>query len=486
MLPKYVSKRAKNALQYRRLFSGSKERFFRSMRCKQDSPMSAIQLEAAQLAAQYEAELRLRQAASPDAIAHGDLQAAAAEHLRKLKHVPGSWYDRHATEEEAGLTELAADSAVGLDDFIEKQRDKGREGVGLETVPPAMRPKQLTPWTAEEKKQLAVIQTAAEALRKPKRRAPRYLSQVMDWYAVNRKGKADWDMTSREYKRIHARFLRVLEVIGDRETEGMNTARAINDGLEEYVYQEQERGVKGQSVDRTMCEALSAFRRVSKVFKLGWVIETPEVDDSDVAERGVLMPKEMELVLQRCLQEPDAVSAAILASVHSMIPTEVGRLAPDDILLSESIPYLRVQTGKSALRRRIVPIVVGLDVMRQSLPEAVEWIRSVKEPSATIKKRLQRWTGDKRHTLYWLRHTWNDWASAAQIDVLSQAFIGGWSIAMREARFSKRLTHYGAEGLEGDERLLALAQTQRKVLKRLIDAESALLGKASNVVPLRG
>lgn len=235
-----------------------------------------------------------------------------------------------------------------------------------------------------------------------------------------------------------------------------------------------------------MSEALSAFRRVSKVFKLGWVIETPEVDDSDVAERGVLMPKEMELVLQRCLQKPDAVSAVILATVHSMIPTEVGRLEPDDILLNESIPYLRVLTGKSALRRRIVPIVVGLDVMRHSLPEAVAWIRSRKEPSATINNRLQRWTGDKRYTLYWLRHTWNDWASAAQIDVLSQAFIGGWSIAMREARFSKRLTHYGAEGLEGDERLLALAQTQRKVMQRLIDAEAALLGKGSNVVPLRG
>jgi hypothetical protein len=115
----------------------------------------------------------------------------------------------------------------------------------------------------------------------------------------------------------------------------------------------------------------------------------------------------------------------------------------------------------------------------------VAWIRSRKEPSATINKRLQRWTGDERYTLYWLRHTWNDWASAAQIDVLSQAFIGGWSVAEREGRFSKRLTHYGAEGLEGDERLLALAQAQRKVMQRLIDAEAVLLGAQSNVVQLK-
>ena len=487
-LPKYVLKRSKNALRYHRRIKGTKEVFTRAMRSKQNSEASAIQLEAADLTAQYEAELRYRQAASPDALSHGDLERAAAEHLRKLELGAGTFYDRNTTEEEAGRNEVDADDAAGLNDFIEKQRDKGREGVGLETLPESLRPESLTPWTLEEQKKFAVIQTAAEALRKPRRRPPRYLSQVMDWYAVNRKakGKDNWDTSSREYKRIHARFFKVLAVIGDRETEGLHVARAINDGLEDYVYQERQRGgVKGQSVVRNLGETLSAFRRVSKVFKLGWVIETPEVDDSDVQERGVLMPKDMEAVLAHCLSEPDAVSAAILASIHSMIPTEVMRLEPDDILLNGTHPYLRLLTGKTTLRRRIVPIVVGLDVMRQSLPEAVAWIRSVKEPSATIKKRLQRWTGDERYTLYWLRHTWNDWASAAQIDVLSQAFIGGWSIATREAKFSKRLTHYGAEGLEGDERLLALAQAQRKVLKRLINAEAALLGKASNVVPLK-
>lgn len=485
-LPKHVSKRAKDALQYRRRISGSSEFFYRAMRSKQSSPASAIQREAAELTAMYEAELRYRQAAHPDAISDGDLERVVTEYIRKREREPGAFHDRHASEEEAGLIALDADSAMGLDDFLEAQRQKGREGVGLENLPASLRPEELTPWTAEEEKELAVIQRAAEALRKPKRRPPRYLSQVMHWYASNRKSKANWDTNSREFKRIHARFLKILEVIGDRETEGLHVARAINDGLEEYAYREQELGVKGQSVMRNMGETLSAFRRVSRLFKLGWVIEAPEVDDSGVEERGVLMPKEMEEVLAHCLKERDAVSAAILASIHAMIPTEVGRLEAEDILLNESVPYLRVQTGKTALRRRIVPIVVGLNVMRESLPEAVAWINSVQEPSATIKKRLQKWTGDKRHTLYWLRHTWNDWATAAQIDVLSQAFIGGWAVAGREGKFSKKITHYGADGLEGDERLLVLAQAQRKVLKRLIDAEAALLGKASNVVPLRG
>jgi len=71
-LPKYVLKRSKNALRYHRRIKGTKEVFTRAMRSKQNSEASAIQLEAADLTAQYEAELRYRQAASPDALSHGN------------------------------------------------------------------------------------------------------------------------------------------------------------------------------------------------------------------------------------------------------------------------------------------------------------------------------------------------------------------------------------------------------------------------------
>ena len=488
MLPKYVSKRAKNALQYRRLFSGSKERFFRSMRCNQDSPPSAIQREAADLTAQYEAELRYRQAASPEAIAHGDLQAAAAEHLRKLELSAGVFYDKSAREEEAGRNSVDADDAAGLNDFIEKQRDKGREGVDLETLPESLRPAQLTPWTAEERKKLAVIQTAAEALRKPRRRPPRYLSQVMDWYAVNRDGKKPWDKESRNWSKLYRRFLHVVAVIGDRETEGLHVDRAINEGLREHVFQEQERGIKGQSIKRNFQETVAAFRRVSLVYGLDWHIVSPVVSVTPPEEREVLMPQEWEAVLAGCHDNPGHISAAIVAGLHGLIPSEVGRLDAEDMMLHESVPYLRLFEGKTGQRRRIIPIVVGLDLLREHLLSAQQWVRELTDegPSASIKKRMRKWTGNPKLSHYCMRHTWNDRASAAQIDLLTQAHIGGWGAVMKDAKISPHMLKYGASGLEGDERLLGLAQAQRKVMQRLIDTEATLLGKASNVVPLRG
>jgi integrase len=408
--------------------------------------------------------------------------------LRKLELSAGVFYDKSATEEGAGRNSVDADDAAGLNDFIEKQRDKGREGVDLETLPESLRPAQLTPWTAEERKKLAVIQTAAEALRKPRRRPPRYLSQVMDWYAVNRDGKKPWDKESRNWSKLYRRFLHVVEVIGDRETEGLHVDKAINEGLREHVFREQERGIKGQSIKRNFQETVAAFRRVSLVYGLDWHIVSPVVSVTPPEEREVLMPQEWEAVLAGCHDNPGHISATIVAGLHGLIPSEVGRLDAEDMMLHESVPYLRLFEGKTGQRRRIIPIVVGLDLLREHLLSAQQWVRELTDegPSASIKKRMRKWTGNPKLSIYCCRHTWNDRASAAQIDLLTQAHIGGWSAANKGMSFSPHMLKYGASGLEGDDRLLVLAQAQRKVMRRLIDAESVLLGKASNVVPLRG
>lgn len=474
-LPKYVFKRSKDALRYYRRIRGTNEIFARPMRAKQSSPSSVIQKEAADLTAQYEAELRFRQATHPDAIADADLDRIAGDYLRKLEREAGDFYDKYASEEETWANAVGAEEVAGLNDFIEDQRAKGREGVGVETVPPALRPGPLTPWTAEEEKQLAVIQRAAEALRKPRRRPPRYLSQVMDWYAANRDGKKPWDKESRNWSKLYKRFLHVVEVIGDRETEGLHVDKAINEGLREHVFREQERGIKGQSIKRNFQETVAAFRRVSLVYGLDWHIVSPVVSVTPPEEREVLLPQEWEAVLAGCHDNPGHISATIIAGLHGLIPSEVGRLDAEDMMLNESVPYLRLFEGKTGQRRRIIPIVVGLDLLREHLLSAQQWIRKLTEegPSATIKKRMRKWTGNPKLSHYCMRHTWNDRASAAQIDLLTQAHIGGWSAANKGTSFSPHMLKYGATGLEGDERLLGLAQAQRKVMQRLIDAEAA-------------
>ena len=480
-LPQHVYPRSANALRYRRRISGTKEYFTRALVAKQDSPVSEIQREAASLTAAYEAELRFRNARHPDALSDKDLDSAAARFLDRLNVQPGAHSEPqyvlpHPNAKGAEpVYEFAADDAVGFDDFIDDMRQKGRSDDGSD-------------WTPEERKQWALIQRARDALLKPRYRAPRYLSDVLRWYASNRgKGKPSWQTEGRDWERIERRFLGVLSVIGDRLTEDAGTNRAINSGLREYAQREQARGLSGQSVERNMRETIAAFRRVSDVYDLDWNIKTPETNPVPEQQRLVLTPGEMENVLRGCLAESDHVSATILAVIHSMIPSEVAGLEAEDICLDARIPYLRVRGGKTAERRRLVPIAVGLNVLREHISEASAWIKRTSDsaPSATIKKRLKRWTGNTELKLYCLRHTWNDWAATKRIPVAERAYIGGWKSLERDKEFSPRLLEYGLSGLDGDERVRVLHDAQSAVLGRLIDLESKLKGKSRNVVPLR-
>lgn len=463
--PNYVKPRGKNALRFRRRITGSTDYFTRALRAKQDSPASEIQREAASILALFEAEVRLRSATHPDSLSDVDLDMAAANFLSKHAIQPGQFSQPEMMKDPMGsdvdIREFHAEEVLGIEGFLDDMRWKGRSDDGSD-------------WTPEEEKQWAILDRAREAVLKPRHRAPRYLSAVLRWYANNRgKGKPSWQTEGRNWDRIERRFKSVLAVIGDCLTEDGATNRAINKGLREYAQHEAERGLAGQSIERNMRETIAAFRRVSDVYELDWRIKTPETNPQAERQRVVLTPPEMESVLLGCLAEPGHVSAVILAAIHGMIPSEIGNLEEDDIRLNERIPYLRVTAGKTTERRRLVPIVVGLSVLRASVTVAAEWVRATSDstPSATTKKRLMRWTGNSALTLYCLRHTWNDWAAVRKIPLDARAYIGGWRSAERDSSFSKRLIEYGLDGLEGYERIKVLQDAQASVLSRLVELE---------------
>lgn len=463
--PDYVKPRGKNALRFRRRITGSADYFTRALRSKQDSPASEIQREAASILALFEAEVRLRRATHPDSLSDVDLDMAATNFLTKHAIQPGQFSQPEMMKDPAGrevdVREFLVAEVLGIDGFIDDMRWKGRSDNGSD-------------WTPEEEKQWAVLNRAREAVLKPRHRAPRYLSAILRWYANNRgKGKPSWQTEGRNWDRIERRFKSVLAVIGDCLTEDGATNRTINKGLREYAQHEAARGLTGQSIERNMRETIAAFRRVSDVYELDWHIKTPETNQQAEKQRPVLTPPEMDSVLLGCLAEPDHVSAVILAAIHGMIPSEIGSLEADDIKLNERIPYLRVTTGKTSERRRLVPIVVGLSVASKSVAVAAEWVRATSDstPSATIKKRLTRWTGNPAITLYCLRHTWNDWAAVRKIPLDARAYIGGWRSAERDSSFSKRLVEYGLDGLEGYERIKVLQEAQANVLSRLVELE---------------
>ena len=488
-LPKYVRKRGKDSLQYRRKLSGYEGEFTRAMACKQNSLESEIQKEAMHCTKLYELELKRRAATSPDIFTDRDVDELAAQLLRDAsvrdshKWQAGSLYPPQSEKvirsggvvADEPVSEFWADEVVGIDDLIEETH--GRD------------------LTVDEELSLKVMRRAKDSLLKRRRRPPRYLSQVLDWYCTNKKDKEDWPTEGREYNRRNNRFLEIMTHIGDMPTEDPEADRRINAGLEAYADHKEGsisvrtgRRLKGQSIKRDLKDSLAAFRRVSKVFKLGWVIEAPEVSEQAETERETLIDEEQEALVAWCLKTNDKFAAILLAQLHGgLMASEILRMGEDterSLILEGSTPYLLIKEKvKDAERIRLIPLVVGLDVMRQNLAEGITWLSSCSESnhSKILKNKLLAATGNPRLTAHCLRHTWNSNASAAGIDLLHRALIGGWAASGKDSMFSKRMTRYGAKGLQRSKVVIALAESQSRVLEHLLAIEPPV---PSNVVSI--
>lgn len=139
--------------------------------------------------------------------------------------------------------------------------------------------------------------------------------------------------------------------------------------------------------------------------------------------------------------------------------SEIERIQPDDNGLHAELPHIKVANKtKRDARKRIVPVVLGLDMIREHLDSTIQWLRETTEstPSATLKKIIRRATANPTALTHGLRHTFKINAQEAGVSVLSIASIAGWSDAERGV--SKHLLRYGSEGI-----------SQSKIMRTLYD-----------------
>ena len=126
------------------------------------------------------------------------------------------------------------------------------------------------------------------------------------------------------------------------------------------------------------------------------------------------------------------------------MPTEVMRLGEDyqnSVVLTGDIPYIAIKekTKTGSPRRRLIPIVLGVELLTEHLREGVQWLNSNIDPSTpsqTLSKRIRAATGNPALSTHCLRHTWRTMADMAEINVTHQAYIGGWAHAHKKAKFS--------------------------------------------------
>jgi integrase len=418
----------------------------------------------------YQRHLRLISNSDPDAMSGTELDKAAAEFLRKRSLVAGQFLrvakdvEVSAEEEETQMQSQAHEYNYADDAIPEFEDVLHKQNIG-------------EPLTAEDK----VVGAAWMKLTNKASAKPKTLGSLWSEYVEHR----GIDLESRNGKKAVNYWERWISLAGDAVISG-NTLAHINEGMDAYVLA-REGKVSSQTLIRELGDVTACLRKATRKHRFGWHIELPEIKKTPVQSRDPLEPQQqMELV--RAILDPTSVIKPIYGVVMllylqgGMMVSEIKRLRPDDIGLDADIPHLKiVNNTKTDDRKRIVPIVLGLDLIKDNIEATIKWLQGTTEsaPSATLKKIMRRTIDSPRTSPHCLRHSFKINGQNAGVSLLTIASIAGWSDEQRRA--SKHLLKYGSTGISQSAIMRTLYEDSLKIHKHLIDIQYV---SSSNVVSI--
>jgi len=408
--------------------------------------------------ARYDAYIKSLRNSSIDAFTENELESLAASFLKKAKvnvgdialHKVGpEFIKRHGLEgiqESLGrklntadlqllffpsIANVVARNEEEILKFQEFRKQLGLKGNGLfsDTLKPAP--------TIQELAQFR----AAEAAANIQSKQPKTLTWWWNDYLVFR-GLTDPE--DRNTKRIQRYWDRFLLSVGDHVVTP-DSQQIIDDALEEQVQTRlREKQVTVSTIKRELSEVLAALNRMANKQRPRWpkfiVPETPYYEEKD---REPLTVEDQITLVKHCLSNSDDwVSAVHLLELQGgMMAQEIRTLDPEDLHLGGNYPHIVIRRGKTVARPRIVPIILGHEVIKKNILTAIMRL-DVKDPSATPRNRIKR-LFNGRYTSHGLRHTIRLNGTANDVSHLALQTISGWS----EGKINKHMLRYGKAGL---------------------------------------
>ncbi len=321
-----------------------------------------------------------------------------------------------------------------------------------------------------------VIKHAYDKLIDKAKAKPQSLQLLWEEYLIGRQ----LDIKSREGKRIQHRWDAWLACTGDIVV-SREAIEQIHDGLDAYVEERKAAGIKGQSISRELREPIACLRYANKVHRFGWVITPPHIMVEKAKTKDVLKQDEQRTLVNYCLastapeQKRTAALVLIILQCGGMA-SEVKRLTLDKVGLDATTHHIVIAgKTKTTARPRIVPIVLGRDLIKEMMNPLLDWLRNTTESthSKKISSFMTAAIGEDKFTAHCLRHTFTANAHANGADFLAVAKIGGWSGA--RIGTSNVMLGYGAEGLAQSEVLKGLQRESLKIHKHLLGSSGQVI-----------
>ncbi|MDB9724330.1 site-specific integrase [bacterium] len=420
---------------------------------------SELEIQKAALRAEeaYQRQLVLVSNSDPDALSATEVDRAVADFLRKRGLVAGQYLkvakdpDISAREEQE-QRQLQPDGYDYADLAIPEFEDVlHKDQIGQ-------------PLTLQDK----IVGEARMKLVNKINARPKTLGSLWGEYVADRQV----DQSTRAGQKSFMYWSRWISLAGDALISG-NTLSHINDGLDAYVASRQG-SVGSATLTRELSDVMACLRLANITHRFGWHLVLPRIKPTASNKRHPLEPKD-QIALVTALLRPDSkvnpkYSCAMLLCLQGgMMVSEIARLRPEDIALDSDIPHLKiVNETKNKDRKRIVPIVLGRELIANSIDDTIKWLNRSTEstPSGTLKKIMRRVTGNPSTSPHCLRHSFKINGQAAGVSVLTIASIAGWADQGRKV--SEHLLSYGSEGISESTIMQGLYTDSQLIHKHLL------------------
>ena len=468
-LPKYVSVR-KGSLHYQRQYPTKLRHLCQTTAFSRplglqidDSDSDQITKAALECSEAYKRHLTLVTNSDPDALSATDKDKAVVEFLRKRGLNKGQF------------VRVAKDSAIAAQEATEQRQMQADEGNYADWAIPEFndvldkqaRGERLTA-------QDTIVGDAYMSLIHRAEAKPKTLGSLWPAYC-KAKGIDVNERVGKKYTRYWERW---YHLTGDCII-GPLTLDHIHAGLDAYVEERESTGkVASSSIRRELATIVACLNKANKKHRFNWNIELPDIKETPAKSRHPLDPHQQQELIKAVLTgniKPEQGVIILLCLQGGMMISEIKRLLPDDCALDAVVPHLKiVNITKNEDRKRIVPLVLGVDLIKKHLAATVQWLNSTTEsgPSYSVKVSMRKALDSKDTSPHCLRHTLKINAQNSGVSVLTLASIAGWHDPQRS--LSVHLLNYGSTGISKDAMVLKLRDDSRLIHNELIVLEQSL------------
>lgn len=381
----------------------------------------------------------------PAAYAESEIDRLAQDILRKRSLTAGQFESVNSTELNLSSSDIADFELPEVEDLVFK----------ITSQPDYVK-------TIDDE----ALLRAHSALVENQKRGPKTLSQLWNAYLLER----ELDTKTREGRRIQQSWERLIAVMKDALI-SPDSPNYIEKGIDLYVEKLQSQGLKQATIRRYLSEPIACFSWSNRRYRLQWrPIQLPPLKPSKEKPRPPLSHEQQRELVEHCLHKRDWIAVSMLVMLQGgCMPTELARLRVDqDLSLEADTPHIVISGGdegitKQASRKRFVPIVVGLDLVQEQFSNAVVRLSELKEPSASITRRMKVLFG-KDYTGHCLRHSFRVNGLSAGVDAQVLEAIGGWS----GGSINRVMLNYGSTGIGNSVVLRRLATASHKIHSHLI------------------